>query len=176
LSVVPPSFPQLVNAAEQVVQVEIKAVACRWDTTPTGQAVIHTYVECQVQEVLKGTAGDRLILRFLGGQVGNDHMEIADMPAMEVGGVYVLFLAQNGQAFCPLVRAMHGSYRIVRDPQTGREHVTRHNGEALRSVDDVHQPLPMTRRAAPDLSGLSPAAFKQAIVAERRIQEGTDAR
>jgi hypothetical protein len=166
MSVVPPSFTQLVGAAEQIVQVQVTATHGQWDTAPNGQPVIHTYVDCSVQSVIKGTAPTQLTLRFLGGDVGESHLVVSDMPKLEVGGTYLVFLAQNQRAFCPLVGVMHGAYRVLRDA-AGTEHIARFNGEALHSVDDIRAPMSHAR-ATPDASGLTVGEFRAAIADEQR--------
>src|SRR5665213_2021493 len=108
ISVIPPSFADLVAKAEQIDRVEVTAVNGQWDTGPQGN-VVHTYVQCRVLRTLKGDAQATVTVRLLGGQVGNYRMEIPGVPTFEVGARYILFLAGNGSAFCPLVGIMHGS-------------------------------------------------------------------
>jgi hypothetical protein len=140
MSVVAPGFSSLVARSEQIVRAQATAVNSRWDATTQGP-VIHTYVQFQVQRTIKGVAQDSVTLVLLGGQVGEDGMVIPDMPSFEVGSTYILFIAGNGRAFCPLVGVQHGSYRVVKDAATGAERVTRANGEALRSTADVVLPI-----------------------------------
>lgn len=169
LSVTPPSFEDLVADASQVLRLEVDRVSSRWDPTPQG-AVIRTYVECRVLRTLKGPEVGTITLRFLGGRVGEDAMTIAEMPVLEAGVTYIVFLSDNGRAFCPLVSAQHGLYPVVLDPVTQEEYVTRSNGQRLRAVDDVQTPIiaqsgrPGFPRAAG--TGLSRRAFEEAIAAE----------
>jgi len=139
LSVTPPSFEELVADASQVLRLQVERVSSRWDTTPQG-AVIRTYVDCRVLRTLKGPEVATITLRFLGGRVGADAMTIAEMPELEAGVTYIVFLSENGRAFCPLVSAQHGLYPVVLDPATQEEYVTRSNGQRLRAVDDVQTP------------------------------------
>lgn len=169
LSVTPPSFEELVADASQVLRVQVERVSSRWDTTPQG-AVIRTYVECRVLRTLKGPEVGTITLRFLGGRVGEDAMTIAEMPVLEAGVTYIVFLSDNGRAFCPLVSAQHGLYPVVLDPVTQEEHVTRSNGQRLRAVDDVQTPI-LAQSGHPGLrltagTGLSRRAFEDAIAAE----------
>lgn len=169
LSVIPPSFPQLVEKSSQVARLKVERVYSRWDVTPQG-SVIRTYVECRNLRTLKGSDDAVVTLRFLGGQVGNDAMTIADMPTLEEGGTYVVFLSENGRAFCPLVSAQHGLYPIVVDPTNQEEYVTRSNGQRLRAVDDVETPI-IAQSAHPALrlaagAGLTLQEFEAAITSE----------
>ena len=175
ISVIPPTFSKLVANAEQIARVEVTAVNSQWDTGSQGN-VIHTYVQCRVLRVLKGDLGATVTVRLLGGQVGNDRMEIPGLPTFEVGAKYILFLAGNGSAFCPLVGIMHGSYRVLTDPATGVEHVARSSGRPLRAVQDVGVPIPeasvsaaasKTAAAEPAAtSGLTRDSFENAVTQE----------
>jgi hypothetical protein len=97
-------------------------------------------------------------------------MIIAEMPALQEGGTYIVFLSENGRAFCPLVSAQHGLYPVVRDAATQEEYVTRSNGQRLRAVDDVQTPIvaqsshPAFRRGVG--TGLSRQEFEDAVLGE----------
>ena len=169
LSVIPPSFSDLVANAEQVVRIKVTKVSSRWDSTPQGP-VIRTYVDCEPLRIMKGSVSKTLTLRFLGGQVGEEAMTVADMPKLAEGQTYIVFLAQNGQAMCPLVAAGHGSYPIVKDETTQLEHVSRSNFQRLRAVDDVEVPI-ITQAAHPALKaysgpGMTRDEFEAAIITE----------
>jgi len=166
LSVIPPSFQKLVSSSDQIVRVEITGSRCQWDETPSGQKVIHTYLACRVSQVLKGEAPATLTLRFLGGRADGLRMVVHDMPELENGAEYILFVGQNGQAFCPLVGANHGGYRIQREAATGQEHLSRLDGMPLRSTSDVARPLGAYSLGNPDLSGMSPENLAIAIRSE----------
>lgn len=112
MTVIKPTFAQLVAKADTVARVEVTAVHSQWDATPTGQRVIHTYYDCKVLKSLKGVPTPTLSLRFLGGKVGDAVMDIPDMPSLDVGSRYILFVADNGKAFCPLVGVMHGKFTV----------------------------------------------------------------
>lgn len=139
MTVVPPTFHQLVSDAGQIYRVQVTAVNARWDDAPSGR-VIHTYVTARVLRNLKGTAGETVTLRFLGGEIDGQRLRVADMPRLELGGKYIVFVADNGTAFCPLVGVMYGDYPIVKDPGTGVEKVVRYNRTPLRSVEAITTP------------------------------------
>jgi hypothetical protein len=137
--------------------------------TPQG-SVIRTYVECRVLRTLKGPEGPTITLRFLGGRVGEEAMIIAEMPTLEEGVTYIVFLSENGRAFCPLVSAQHGLYPVVRDPATREEFVTRSNGQRLRAVDDVQTPI-VAQSSHPAFrlgtgAGMSRQEFEDAVLGE----------
>lgn len=170
LSVIPPTFPELVSLATEIVRVEVLEVSSRFDN-PAGTGSIHTYVRCRVLRSLKGSNSETMTLRLLGGQVGEILMDIPDMPTFTTGEKYILFVAQNGRAFCPLVAASHGAYFVVTDDTAaGTERVLRYNHDPLLSVASVVQPMAdhvqgnTTRSAL--ISSLSVADFETAILRE----------
>lgn len=169
MSVRPPSFSELVGTAEQIAEVTIVGSRCQWDRAPNGQAVIHTYVACRRVRAVKGSVPATFELRFLGGRVGGTQLDVPDMPVLEVGGTYVLFVAGNGHAVCPLAGVGHGCYRVRHDPQTGREQVWRQDGEPLHALSEITAP----RRAAMGGnagSGMALDDFIRAISDERDRQ------
>ena len=166
MSVVAPTFGTLVARAGQIVRVEATAVSSRWDAGPQGQ-VIHTYFQFKVLKTFKGPEQDTITLRQLGGQVGATGMLIPDMPSFDVGSTYILFIAQNGRAFCPLVGVLHGSYRVVTDEATGTERIVRANGGPLQSVAGVIAPIESSSGPAGSVaSALRKDDFENAIIQE----------
>lgn len=170
LSVLPPTFPDLVAESDTIVQAETLDVSSRWTTNAGGHRVIKTYVTVRVDRTLKGAASPELTLEFLGGRVGEDALIIPGLPTFAVGERDFLFLAQNGASFCPLLAARHGRYPVRFTPSTGQALVLRANGMPLRSLAEVDQPLLPTAaaRLAPvaDAPPMNVATFAQLIQAE----------
>lgn len=164
MTVVPPTFDELVAEAEQVVRVEIISTSSRIEAVGDGR-VIRTYVRCRVGRSLKGNAGPELSLRLQGGQVGDLRMMIPGMPTFQAGERCVLFIEKNGQAFCPLVAAQHGRYRIQDDGTPGTDRVLRDNREPLLSIDQVRHPMHVTGTdlAQAASTALTLAAFENQI-------------
>ena len=164
LSVIPPTFSELVAEATQIVRVEVIETTARLSTSQHGP-VIHTYVRTRVLRQLKGERIEgELTLRLQGGQVGTMGMEIPGMPQFKPGERCMVFVEKNGTAFCPLVAAMHGRYHIVTDPATGLEHVLRDNRDPLRAVDDVVLPMQLALHRDRSINqGIKLSAFEAAI-------------
>ncbi|MDJ0790027.1 MAG: hypothetical protein QNK05_24790, partial [Myxococcota bacterium] len=86
----------------------------------------HTFVQFQVDEVLKGKdPGPTLTLRFSGGWDGGSEMAfLADHTLFDVGDQDVLFVTNHlGQA-CPLVECEGGRFRLINGKvhaESGRE-------------------------------------------------------
>ena len=167
-TVIPPSFSTLVARSTQILRVEVIASTSRWDTSPYGK-VIHTYVECSIQRTLKGGSASTIALRFLGGTVGSDHLELPGLPVLEIGRSYILFIAKNGEAFCPIVAATHGSYPISTDAATRAETVLWASLEPLKSLAQVAEPMGAVAEppaGSPPAAGMSREAFEDSIIGE----------
>ncbi|HZZ19383.1 MAG TPA: hypothetical protein VFE25_08440 [Opitutaceae bacterium] len=168
MSVVAPTFSKLVDHATQILRVEVTASSSRWDSTSSGK-VIDTYVQCSIERTLKGATASSITLRFLGGSVGDDHMEAPGMPVLQVGQSYVLFIAKNGDAFCPIVAGAHGSYPISLDASTKAQTVLRANLQPLVSISAVSDPMQGSAASLGQAAvgpGLSLAAFEDSILSE----------
>lgn len=168
MSVVPPTFDELVGVSELIVRGEVTGTRSAYVDTPQGRA-IKTFVTFRVERVLKGTppTDDNLTLVFLGGKVGAASMEVAGMPAFQPGDREIVFVSGNGRTLCPLIAAGHGRYRLLRDAASNRDFVARENRVPLESTAEVQIPLqsdpsPATRMKSA-ASALSPSDFESKI-------------
>jgi hypothetical protein len=169
MSVIPPTFPELVAEAESIVRGEVTAISCAYVDTPGGERPIKTFVTFRVARTLKGTPppADTVTLIFLGGTVGTDSLEVSGMPKFKIGDREIVFVARNGKTFCPLIGAGHGRYRVLRDAATQRDYVARENRTPLESTDEIALPLEAPLAAARLKSAaraLSPAAFEASVL------------
>lgn len=162
----PPEFPDLVNQSDFIVRAVVKSVVS--DYARPGSRKIVTKVEMEVREVIAGTPTQPLVLRVLGGKVGEEEMIIEGAPRFKVGDEGVYFVQGNGRQIYPLVAMMHGVYPITREA-AGREIITRSNRVPLQDTAEVA--LPMTdggvaelqRRMRNTAQALTPAEFAQQI-------------
>lgn len=135
-----PEFTSLVNQADYVVRAVVKSVRAEAETGPNGRK-IHTYVELDVRELIAGTPPTPLVLRLLGGKVGDEQMVLKGAPQFSVGDEDILFIHGNGTMAYPLVGIMHGRYPVRQDAVTTQRYVARSNGAPLRSTAEVSRPL-----------------------------------
>ncbi len=133
-------------AASTVMAMEFTDVAAEAELIFEGRVIdieareneagrIHTWVRFEVRDVLKGDyAGDRLELRYLGGERGGRHMEVTDMQQPRGGesGIYFVESLAN-DLIHPLVGWSQGHYLI----ETDDSGVRRVNTAAGRPVSDV---------------------------------------
>lgn len=172
-TVLPPEFDALVNRSDYVVRARVVAAEPVL-TTAADRVKIHTLVELEVLEVIAGEPPARPVLRMLGGRVGDRELVVDGLPQLRVGEESILFIRDNGKALCPIYALGHGFYPVAEDGATKRRYVVRENGQPLRDVNEVSQPLAdaaegadaVNRRAA--FNALSPEDFIREIKAVRR--------
>jgi len=178
-TVVAPEFEQLVNKSDYVVRAVVKDV--RSEFARPGSKQIVTYVELEVKEVIVGEPPSPLVLRMLGGRVGDKRMVVSGAPEFVVGDEDILFVRGNGKNFTPLTALMHGRYPVARDETTGRGYMMRNNRAPLRDAKEVSGKMDHERagaagehgRRAVDLTeAMSPEQFAAAIRAVRKQDNG----
>ena len=165
MSVIPPTFAELVAEAETVVRGVVSDVRTEEFDSPQGRGV-RTLVTLKVERALKGTPGATLTLSLLGGTVGRHTLRVAGMPTFEIGKRELVFVARNGTVMCPLIGAGHGRYHVQTDTTAHRDYITRDNLAPLTSTDEIRLPLDTPAAAAHLTSAadaLTLAAFETQI-------------
>ena len=166
MSVVPPTFAELVTEADAIVRARVVSVQPFSIPTPQGE-ILRTRVTFEVEATLKGRHEGGLTLEFLGGEIGGVGLRVPGMPSFTPGGTELLFVTKQGAGVCPLVAAGHGRYRVLTDRVTGREFVARNDSTPLASEHDVQLPFSAaTALVRPGSAGMSPAVFSARILAE----------
>ncbi len=149
MSVKQPTFEQLVGRAEQIVRAEVLDTRCVFKGEGADRRIV-TLVKLRVEKVIVGEAPAEMEIELLGGQVGDEALEVAGMTKFQKGDRDILFVAGNGKLFCPLVAVNHGRFLLV--PNEGREGetVARSDARPLRSVAEISTPVgePALRGAA----------------------------
>ncbi len=169
LTVRPPTFAELVAQADSIVRAKAVDRRCEWRESPRGRVIV-TIVKFHIETTLKGTAASEIELRQLGGQIGDERMEIEGLPQFGAGDRDYLFIAGNGRAMCPLVAIPHGRYPVVSDHTGGADFVARADGTPLTATAQVASPLgeaqarPMLNRMAQ--TPMRAADFEAAIRTE----------
>jgi len=176
MSVLAPSFDELVSAATTVFRGTVTDVHSVTVDTPQGSA-IRTLVTFQVEHALKGAPAATTTLSFLGGKVGRRTLSVVGMPRFAVGEREIVFVGRNGNAICPVLAGGHGRYHVRHDGKTNRDFMARDNNAPLTSTDDVAKPLEpsasnstaataaaATSAAATSAAALSPEEFENRIM------------
>ncbi|MFL6516326.1 MAG: hypothetical protein ACJ8M1_15000 [Chthoniobacterales bacterium] len=159
-TVIPPSFDQLVNQAEQIFRGTVTKVTSDWIGEGAERHIV-SFITFKVKDSIKGSPGDSYTIRTFGGTVDGETMAIADGPVFHVGDEDFLFVENNGTQVVPLVGIMYGRFHVRKD-NTGQESITTNEDRPLRDVAALDRPG--TESASAPV--LSPAAFKAAIQAK----------
>ena len=128
------TMEQLVARADHIVVATVVERTSLWN----GHGQIATDVTLQVERSLEGDSqpGQPLVVRRIGGEVGDVGMTVAGAPRFEVGGRYLLFLERRGEhlrtvgmsqgvmpvrngATGPIVHPGGGGLMLVRQASTG---------------------------------------------------------
>jgi hypothetical protein len=84
------SVAELTNFADAVVTGRVESIATGWDPAVN---TIYTYVTIDVDEVYKGAIdGGRIVIKQLGGRIGDFGLVVADQPTFGVGEEVLLYL------------------------------------------------------------------------------------
>jgi hypothetical protein len=179
MTVVPPTFDELVAESDQVIRVAVISTEARLETTPGGP-VICTYVHCQVLRTLKGEKNSVLSLRIVGGQIGNAKLSVPGIPQFVPGERSVLFLQKNGKSLCPIVGAGHGRFLFAPDAAAGEERVLRDKHAPLTHTNEIVQPLHSPAVAADTRSAASRRALSltqfEDLIASRIVAQSPRAK
>jgi hypothetical protein len=165
----PPEFPELVNQSDYIVRAVVTSVSS--DYASPGSRKIVSQVALEVKEVIAGKPPSPLVLRVVGGRVGDREMAIAGVPKFVVGEESILFVQGNGRQIYPLVRMAHGRYPILREAGSGREHMIRSDGAALRNVSEVSRPIHIVGKKPVQVDAAAAQAAVQALTPEDFIRQ-----
>lgn len=166
LTVIPPSFEELVQKADAVLQTEVVSTKAQWTGEGKDRHIV-TKVRLRVVECIVGEAPSETELTFFGGEVAGEGMIIDGVPCFGVGDKDLLFVQGNGKVFCPLVHVGHGRYPIVLSSVTGKSLIARSDGTPLRQTADVARALEDSASPASKLdegTSMSLEDFKTAVV------------
>ncbi|MDI1335132.1 MAG: hypothetical protein PSU94_03020 [Lacunisphaera sp.] len=164
-TVEPPEFKDLIGQADYVVRGVVVSLSSEWRQTDDGRRYIASQVEINVNDAIKGTPPEKVVLQFLGGRVGDDELVVEGAPKFQIGEEDIFFVHGNGRMISPFVGIMHGVYPVLHNFGSGQDYVLRSNGMPLYSEQDVS--LPMTRLS--DVKLQNPAA--QPITAAAFIRQ-----
>lgn len=139
-TVIPPEFDEMVNQSDFVVRARVDSMASEMETRGAGYRIT-TKVELEVLEVIEGEPPEDVVLKFLGGRVGDEEMIVDGMPQLREGEEGIFFIKDNGRALCPVYAMRYGLYPVAEEEVTKRRYVTREDETPLETVAEVSQPL-----------------------------------
>jgi hypothetical protein len=124
-------FRTLVSEAHTIVLGRIVSLEPEWTE---GRRGIETLLSIEVERTLKGSAGESIVVRTPGGQMGPYLSVMPGAPRFATGEEVVLFLAGAPPAVPHILALSQGVFRVVRDPATGARTVV---PELMRAVADA---------------------------------------
>ena len=153
-SVLQVTFNELVHSSDFIF--EGRVIDKR--TELNSQGAIHTYVTFQILDVLKGLYPTRtIVLRYLGGAVGDLHLEISDLAPPVTGEKGIYFVESLNR---PLVHPLYGW-------DQGRFLVTPNDGDrAERVLSSNGQPVLGFESGPGKATGLSTGTAAGLLVAD----------
>jgi hypothetical protein len=165
--VIPLLFSEIVQQAELIVVGRPARSECRIEENGR---TIRTYVTFEDLVVHHGSVVGSLTLRLEGGDVGDDHLRIPDMPRFALGRTYLMFVAGNGKRVSPIVGFHQGVFEVT--ASEGRQVLRNHQGLELIGVQNDRfvfsaRDLPSARPPAPALG----AADTTVVPAAPDVQE-----
>ena len=166
ITTVPRDFDALVQRADTVFKGTVTDKVSRWTGAAENRHIV-TFVTFRVEETYKGASAPEQKLRFLGGTVGDDTLEVPDMPQFEMGQRAVLFVVNNGKQFCPLVGIRQGRFHVVRDEATGRDRVLNDDRTPLRRTADLGQE---PHQGSTETQAITAEDFRSEILGKAAIQ------
>jgi len=118
-------FDELAQQATAVVRVRCLGAKSFWEN-----AEIWTDTRFAVLEQAKGSLGEVITVRTLGGTIGNLHSRVEEAPAFHPGEEAYLFLWGREAEPLRVLGWSQGTFRIARDSRTGAETVTQDSASA----------------------------------------------
>ena len=133
VSPVPKTFAQLVSEAELIVV----GTVTRVDGVRLPEGLIVSDVALTVLRVAKATepTPPTVVLRVLGGQVGDAALQVPGAPQFRPGETYLLFVRGNLREIFPFVGVQQGVFSVRRDAALGVERVFDWQGHPVIGLD-----------------------------------------
>lgn len=112
----------LVALSSMVIEGNVTSVHSAWNAKHTQ---INTLVVMKVSRCLKGQEREdaSITLHLLGGQVGDDIMELVGGPTFATGEDVIVFVAADGTTLMPITGLFQGKFTISTDASTGQRMV-----------------------------------------------------
>lgn len=130
-------FDDVVATSELIFEGRVVSTEAR----STGPRTIHTYVQFQIIDIIKGQyTGDTIELRYLGGEVDGRRLEVTELQVPTLGETGFYFVESiHTQQIHPLVGWSQGHYLIQRDA-SGEARVLTANRQPIADVTALSAP------------------------------------
>jgi hypothetical protein len=114
----PMSVEDLTTAASAVIEGQATE---NWSSWNAAHSRIYTYTRVKVSRTLKGTVGETVVVKQLGGSADGYTQHVAGVRPMQAGEDALLFLrpSEANDGTMVIVGLMQGQFRVVRDAASG---------------------------------------------------------
>jgi len=110
-------IPTMVEEADVICLGTVVALESRWDEA---HGLIYSLATVEVGQILKGDeVSNKLVVRYLGGTVGDVGMSVPGAPTFQAGEDVLLFLAPEEDGSYSVAGMSQGKYTIERDEPSG---------------------------------------------------------
>ncbi|MBI2215004.1 MAG: hypothetical protein HYU52_15255 [Acidobacteria bacterium] len=125
------SFEELTELSDTTMEVAVVNSYAEWNAEHT--AIFTHYVVEPLRQIGGRTRGASFELLFAGGRTTDGRqMIVTEVPQLEVGGQYILFLhPRETRHASPTVGMWQGALRVVRDPATRETVLVDTNGHII---------------------------------------------
>ena len=147
----PLTFGEIVAKADVIFVGDVVDVR-PFTTTFRGETVVKTRVVFSVRDAVWGTASSLEILEFLGGEVGDLELAVAEMPRFVVGERRVIF-SYRKRSINPVVGFTQGALRVQPDA-AGVERVLSLERIPVARVEQLGRPRTLSAEPAMSLRDL----------------------
>jgi hypothetical protein len=113
------SLDQLASGSDAVARVNFSSAVTRWEN-----GTIWPITTVKVIETLKGNLPGEISVRLPGGRVGHLTATVEGTPRFNPGDDAIVFLKISQAGGFTVAGWVEGTFRILRDPQTGNQTVT----------------------------------------------------
>jgi hypothetical protein len=140
------SFTSLFEKSSHVIVGNVLSVESRWDEKA---ATIFTYVKIHVEEHLKGNlTEDYVVIKHLGGEVGDIGLLVSDEPHFLVGEQIKAFLKKEENGYFSVVGGVAGKASLVLPASSGYIYSGIHWASS-----DLPVPYYVNDNGTPDVAG-----------------------
>lgn len=106
------TLPELAAGADLIFVGRCESISCHWNQD---HSLILTANRFRIARVLKGRPGETVTVDELGGTVGDDRLEVADLPRFTMAEEVLLYVHRTELGRWATFGAGQGKFEIVRD-------------------------------------------------------------
>jgi hypothetical protein len=130
------SDAELVRSSSSIIEGQVTGVRSEWNA---GRTQIYTIVTIRISNSLKGgaAAGEQVVLRLLGGRVGDTVAELVGGPKFAVDEDVIVFLDSGAVDLMPVTGLFQGKFTVATDPNSGARMVSGRPATRDAFVDDI---------------------------------------